>query len=212
MGDVIQYLIDGTSGIVTGGVDGKALVAGVCSKGIVGKAYLIGKRTNLEELLGTGPLVDRIRDMLVTGGQEPYVVAVPVQGQPGGYISALTVTEGKTGATVSGYPTLNADVVVRVATPGAVGTATLEISTDGAPFRQVFLTHNERAKTAQIPILPTRCDNFRIRLSGQGACLLRSLVREYSIRWGRCTVSVMRKVPWWKWKNWLPACWMARNW
>ena len=131
MGDVIQYLIDGTSGIVTGGVDGKALVAGVCSKGIVGKAYLIGKRTNLEELLGTGPLVDRIRDMLVTGGQEPYVVAVPVQGQPGGYISALTVTEGKTGATVSGYPALNADVVVRVATPGAVGTATLEISTDG---------------------------------------------------------------------------------
>ena len=131
MGDVIQYLIDGTSGIVTGGVDGKALVAGVCSKGIVGKAYLIGKRTNLEELLGTGPLVDRIRDMLVTGGQEPYVVAVPVQGQPGGYISALTVTEGKTGATVSGYPALNADVVVRVATPGAVGTATLEICTDG---------------------------------------------------------------------------------
>ena len=57
----------------------------------------------------------------------------------------------------------------------------VEISTDGAPFRQVFLTHNERAKTAQIPILPTRCDNFRIRLSGQGAYLLRSLVREYSI-------------------------------
>ena len=57
----------------------------------------------------------------------------------------------------------------------------VEISTDGAPFRQVFLTHNERAKTAQIPILPTRCDNFRIRLSGQGVCLLRSLVREYSI-------------------------------
>ena len=39
MGDVLQYLIDGTSGIVTGGVDGKALVAGVCSRGIVGKAY-----------------------------------------------------------------------------------------------------------------------------------------------------------------------------
>lgn len=33
MGDVLQYLIDGTSGIVTGGVDGKALVAGACSKG-----------------------------------------------------------------------------------------------------------------------------------------------------------------------------------
>ena len=83
MGDVLQYLIDGTSGIVTGGVDGKALVAGVCSRGIVGKAYLIGKRTDLAAMLGTGPLVDRVRDMLTTGGQAPYVVAVPVQGQPG---------------------------------------------------------------------------------------------------------------------------------
>lgn len=118
MGDVLQYLIDGTSGIVTGGVDGKALVAGVCSKGIVGKAYLIGKRTDLAAMLGTGPLVDRVRDMLTTGGQAPYVVAVPVQGQPGGYISGLSVNGGKAGATLSGYPALNADVVVRVATAG----------------------------------------------------------------------------------------------
>ena len=131
MGDVLQYLIDGTSGIVTGGVDGKALVAGVCSKGIVGKAYLIGKRTDLAAMLGTGPLVDRVRDMLTTGGQAPYVVAVPVQGQPGGYISGLSVNGGKAGATLSGYPALNADVVVRVATAGTIGTATLEISTDG---------------------------------------------------------------------------------
>ena len=57
----------------------------------------------------------------------------------------------------------------------------VEISTDGAPFKQVFLTHNERAKTAQIPILPTRCDNFRIRLSGKGLCLFKSLIREYSV-------------------------------
>lgn len=131
MGDVLQYLIDGTSGIVTGGVDGKALVAGVCSRGIVGKAYLIGKRTDLAAMLGTGPLVDRVRDMLTTGGQAPYVVAVPVQGQPGGYISGLSVNGGKAGATLSGYPALNADVVVRVATAGTIGTATLEISTDG---------------------------------------------------------------------------------
>lgn len=131
MGDVLQYLIDGTSGIVTGGVDGKALVAGVCSKGIVGKAYLIGKRTDLAAMLGTGPLVDRVRDMLTTGGQAPYVVAVPVQGQPGGYISGLSVNGGKAGGTLSGYPALNADVVVRVVTAGTIGTATLEISTDG---------------------------------------------------------------------------------
>lgn len=133
MGDVLHYLIDGTSGIVTGGVDGKAIVAGACSKGKVGKAYLIGKRTNLADMLGTGPLVDRVRDMLVTGGQEPCLVAVPVQGQPGGYISPLSMTGTKVAATVSGYPAQNADVAVRVATGGPVsgGAAMLEISTDG---------------------------------------------------------------------------------
>lgn len=131
MGDVLHYLIDGTSGIATGGVDGKALVAGVCSGGTVGKAYLIGKRTDLGSMLGTGPLVDRVRDMLNTGGQEPFLVAVPVQGQPGGYISALQIKGTDVAATVSGYPSHNADVVARVATAGVIGTATLEISTDG---------------------------------------------------------------------------------
>ena len=131
MGDVLHYLIDGTSGIATGGVDGKALVAGVCSGGTVGKAYLIDKRTDLGSMLGTGPLVDRVRDMLNTGGQEPFLVAVPVQGQPGGYISALQIKGTDVAATVSGYPSHNADVVARVATAGVIGTATLEISTDG---------------------------------------------------------------------------------
>ena len=56
-----------------------------------------------------------------------------------------------------------------------------EVSVDGAPFRQVFAGHNERAKTVQIPILPIRCDNFRIRLSGKGGCILKSLVREFTI-------------------------------
>lgn len=57
----------------------------------------------------------------------------------------------------------------------------VEISTDGTPYRQVFTTHNERNKTVQIPILPTRCDNFRIRLSGKGECMLKSIIREFSV-------------------------------
>lgn len=57
----------------------------------------------------------------------------------------------------------------------------VEISTDGAPFRQVFSTHNERDKTVQIPILPVRCDNFRIRLSGKGVCIVKSIVREFAV-------------------------------
>ncbi len=57
----------------------------------------------------------------------------------------------------------------------------VEISPDGAPFRRVFSTHNPREKSLQIPILPVRCDNFRIRLSGKGGCLVKSLIREFSL-------------------------------
>lgn len=120
MGDVIQYLIDGTSGIAPGGVDGKALVAGVCSKGRVGKAYLIGKRSDLESMLGQGPLVERVSEMLDTGGQEPYLVAVPVQGQPAGYLTELQLDGTGPQARLSGYPAKNADVKIRVRTAGPV--------------------------------------------------------------------------------------------
>ncbi|MFG6376451.1 MAG: DUF2586 family protein, partial [Desulfovibrio sp.] len=126
MGDVIQYLIDGTSGIAPGGVDGKALVAGVCSKGRVGKAYLIGKRSDLESMLGQGPLVERVSEMLDTGGQEPYLVAVPVQGQPAGYLTELQLDGTGPQARLSGYPAKNADVKIRVKTAGPVAADDLE--------------------------------------------------------------------------------------
>lgn len=131
MGDVLEYLIDGTSGLAPGGVDGKAIVVGVCSKGMVGKAYLIGKRTDLNDLLGTGPLVEHLRAMLTTGGQEPVIVAVPARGQQSGYITDVTSIESRITARAIGVAAKNADIEVRVATPGPLGTAMVEISTDG---------------------------------------------------------------------------------
>lgn len=56
-----------------------------------------------------------------------------------------------------------------------------EVSADGAPFKQVYLGHDDHAKTLQIPILPTRCDTFTVRLSGRGECVIKSFVREFSI-------------------------------
>lgn len=116
MGDVLTYLVDGTSGLAPGGVDGKALVCGVCSRGEVGKAYLIGRRTNLESLLGVGPLVDRLRSMLTTGGQQPLIVAVPCRGQQAGYITAITAKNTKIKPQAFGVPARNVDVVVKSAT------------------------------------------------------------------------------------------------
>lgn len=135
MGDVFEFLIDGTSGLVSGGADGKALVVGVCSRGQIGKGYLVGKRSDLPGMLGAGPLVDCLRDVLATGGQDPYVVAVPVAGNQASYITD-PVGLRDTGVvsvvpSAIGVAQVNADVVIKVDTGGQVGVATLLVSTDG---------------------------------------------------------------------------------
>ncbi|WP_338669772.1 DUF2586 domain-containing protein [Pseudodesulfovibrio methanolicus] len=131
MNDVIEYLIDGTSGLAPGNVSGSAVIVGVCSKGTVGKAYLLGKRSDLAEQLGTGPLVDRLRDIFATGGQEPVVIAVPVAGLPGGYIGNVRHTGTGPDATTSGVAGANTDAVVQIVVAGQLGTATYKLSLDG---------------------------------------------------------------------------------
>ena len=146
MGDVLEYLVDGTSGLAPGGVDGKAIIAGVCSKGEVGKAYLIGKRSNLANLLGSGPLVDTLRDVLATGGQEPIIVAVPVQGQSGGYISQPHIVGSSVKATTVGVAQQNADIIVTVTAAGAPGVAALAVSLDGGE------TSSSMTSAASLPL------------------------------------------------------------
>lgn len=46
-------------------------------------------------------------------------------------------------------------------------------------WEQVYATHNERARTVSIPVLPARCDSVEIRLSGKGQCRLRTFIREF---------------------------------
>lgn len=58
---------------------------------------------------------------------------------------------------------------------------TVEISIDDGNWKEIYTTHNKRAKTISIPVIPNRCDNFRIRLSGMGECKIKSLVREFTI-------------------------------
>lgn len=113
MGDVLTYLVDGYSGLAPGGVEGKALVCGVCSKGEVGKAYLVGRRTNLNSMLGVGPLVDRLRSMLTTGGQQPLIIAVPCVGQQAGYITEPVARNTKIMPRAYGVAAKNCDIVVK---------------------------------------------------------------------------------------------------
>ena len=130
MGDVIEYLVNGTSGLAPGGVDGSAIIAGVCSTGTVGKGYLLGKDSDLEGQLGVGPLVDQLMDVFAAGGQSPVVIAVPVAGLPGGYISEAKHTGTGPEGNVTGIPGGNADVVVKIVTGGELGTCQAKVSED----------------------------------------------------------------------------------
>ncbi len=57
----------------------------------------------------------------------------------------------------------------------------VETSCDRSAFKQVYLTHDDNAKTFTIPLLPVRCDEIRIRLSGMGQCIIKSIECEYSV-------------------------------
>lgn len=57
----------------------------------------------------------------------------------------------------------------------------VDVKTDNdMQWRQVYTTHNEKAKTVTIPIMPTRCDSIDIRLRGKGECTIKTFIREFS--------------------------------
>lgn len=138
MGDVLEYLVDGTSGLAPGGVEGSCIVVGVCSLGVAGQGYLLGKSSDLEGLLGVGPLVDRLRDLFATAGQDAVVIAVPVAGLPGGYVTSVVQVGDGPEATASGTPVGNAVALLQIVDAGAPGVATYKLSQDGgATFGEV---------------------------------------------------------------------------
>lgn len=56
----------------------------------------------------------------------------------------------------------------------------IDIKTDGDTlWRCIYTTHNERAKTISVPIIPTRCDSVSIRIRGKGECVVRTFIREF---------------------------------
>ena len=58
----------------------------------------------------------------------------------------------------------------------------VDIKTDNdLQWKQVYTTHNERAKTVSIPIMPTRCDSIDIRLRGKGKCTIKAFIREFTV-------------------------------
>ncbi len=58
----------------------------------------------------------------------------------------------------------------------------IDIKTDNdLKWKKVYTTHNEKAKTVSIPIMPTRCDSIDIRLRGKGKCTIKTFIREFTV-------------------------------
>ena len=74
------------------------------------------------------------------------------------------------------YPKLN----IRLDLP-AGSTFVVEVSQDDGAFQQIGTFEGTTGKTVVLPILLPRCDNFRLRMSGSGPVLIRSIVREYEV-------------------------------
>jgi hypothetical protein len=57
----------------------------------------------------------------------------------------------------------------------------IEAAVDGGLYRQVYLTHNTRRRTLTVPLSPYRCDELKIRLSGDGPCTIKAIEREFAV-------------------------------
>lgn len=58
----------------------------------------------------------------------------------------------------------------------------VDIKTDlDEVWKEYYITHNERARTVSVPIIPTRCDSVSIRVRGLGDCTVKALIRELTV-------------------------------
>ena len=48
-------------------------------------------------------------------------------------------------------------------------------------WTRIHTTHNEKARTITVPIIPTRCDSVTIKVYGKGKCLIKAFIREFTM-------------------------------
>ena len=56
---------------------------------------------------------------------------------------------------------------------------TIYVRMDGLEWKPVSQIYAERKRAVYIPIIPTRCNKFQIKIEGHGNCKIESLVRQY---------------------------------
>lgn len=138
-GDVYETIIDGASGLSPSGAP-VGIITGTCSIGEVGKKYLIGNSSDIAGVLGSGRLVERIRDFFTKAPADAVLVAIPSAKDIAGESGTIEKT-GSGLATVAktGNPQYDGNIVFEILSDGGLNEATGKYSTDGgdtfsAPF------------------------------------------------------------------------------
>lgn len=61
------------------------------------------------------------------------------------------------------------------------GSLKVEISRDKGPFETIYTGRQQEAALINIPVKVRRCDEFSLRLSGMGKCIIQSMVRQVAV-------------------------------
>ena len=138
-GDVYEIIVDGKSGSVPLGT-GFPIIIGTSTKGETAKAKLLGPDSDIEEIFGSGNLVEKLKDFFAYSGQNAGCIAVRVASDIQG--SAGSISESKTGdltCALNGTPKINCEIVILFTKEGGMNNAQYKYSIDGGDtFTEVY--------------------------------------------------------------------------
>jgi len=132
---VYEEIRDGTSGVNPAAAgEGLVMFIGAASGGTAtaGQPVLLGRRSAVRQIVGDGPLAERLEDYFGAGGQKTQAIAIPLAPTAAGVIGPVSPVGASTAAcAAAGTPLCAVEAVVEVVTGGDFGTATLRLSVDG---------------------------------------------------------------------------------
>jgi hypothetical protein len=91
----------------------------------------LGNRSDVDAILGSGTLAVRVKDIFMTGGQNPLVIAVPVATGTPGAVSDIVKTGSGAEITVTGTPLAAQEYLIAITSEGGRNTATFTLNGGG---------------------------------------------------------------------------------
>jgi len=140
-----------TPGINPDQITGLPLVIGVASEAAAGGFYAVGRETDLDTVIGQGPVRDFVDDHLAEyEGNLPYILLGIVEAVNTGTVTMTSTATGSAAMTVNATQAdMDADILVKCSKAGGSGVGKVDISLDGGTSWDVL---NKTIGAADLPI------------------------------------------------------------